>query len=148
MNAISKALILMGLVSLTPLSSAADYFTCKTTKGQISLKTTSNRLLYEMINSDGKVFSFSSPGPIYNDFFYNHYSRFQTDYLSVRFNQHEYKYSIFSNYENGENTRGVTVTNLKTKREYMYRCNDKGIDNLLDLTKQLQCDKDASLGCS
>lgn len=147
MNKISKALFLMGVASFPSLSSAADYFSCKTIKGQVSLKNNANQLIYEMINSSGKVFSFSSPGPIYNDFLYNHYSRFQTDYLNVSFNQYNYKYTVFSNYEDGKISRGVTVVSLKTKREYTYKCNDEGVDKLLDLTKQLQCNQNSSLGC-
>lgn len=148
MNKINKVLFLSWSLSFTSLSWAeGDYFVCDTAKGELSLKADANQLVYEMKNQSGRGFSYSSPGPSYSGFLYNHYSRFQTNYVNVSFNQRGFKYTVFSNYEEGESTRGVTVLNLKTKKEYTYDCKDEGIDKLSDLAMKLQCDKDNSLGC-
>ncbi|WP_244968522.1 hypothetical protein [Rosenbergiella australiborealis] len=98
-----------------------------------------------MKNANGKVFSSSSPA--YSDFLYNHYSRYQTDYINVAFTKDNFKYTVFSNYEDGESTKGVTVTNMKNNREYTYNCKGEGVDKLSDLISKLQCDKGSSLGC-
>lgn len=148
MNKINKVLFLSAFLSFSSLAGAAgDYFVCDTIKGELSLKTDDNQLFYGMKNKSGEVFSYSSPGPSYSGFLYNHYSRFQTDYVNVSFKQSGFKYTIFSNYEDGKSTKGVTVINVKTKKEYTYDCNNEGVDNLSNLASKLQCDKDSSLGC-
>lgn len=58
-----------------------------------------------------------------------------------------YKYTIFSNYENENESRGVSVTNLNSKKESVYDCKSVGIDRLSDLSAKLTCDKDSVLGC-
>lgn len=74
-------------------------------------------------------------------------SRFQANYLSVSFIQGRYKYSVFSNYDNGDNMREVSVIDMKTKKEYVYNCKDYKVDRLYDLEKKLQCDTNNVLGC-
>lgn len=148
MNKVSRGIFIICLLSYIPLGWGADnYFSCNTSKGDISLKTDDHKLIYEMKKNKGDAFSFSSPAPEYKGFLYNHYSRFQTDYLNVSFEQGGFKYSIFSNYEDGDSTRGVTVTKLKNNKEYVYNCKDDGVDKLAQLVSKLQCDKDSSLGC-
>ncbi|SCM55021.1 hypothetical protein BN1044_04534 [Hafnia alvei] len=100
-----------------------------------------------MKNSSGETFAYSSLAPEYSGFLYNHYSRFQTDYMNVSFHHSGFKYTVFSNYEDGDSNKGVTVVNLKTKKEYTYECKDEGVDRLSDLMGKLQCDKDDALGC-
>lgn len=132
---------------LSPMSWASSvFFKCNTDKGLLTLKTDANRLIYEMKKSDGSAFSYSSLAPAYSGFLYSHYSRFQTDYLNVSFNQSGFKYTVFSNYEDGGSSRGVTVTNLKNNKDFTYDCQDDGVDKLSDLTDLLQCDKDSALG--
>ena len=120
MNKVSNILTLIGLLSFTSLSwAASDYFTCTTVKGVLSLKSDVGHLIYEMKKPNGEGFYYSSPAPLYSGFLYNHYSRFQTDYLNVSFSLRGLKYTIFSNYEDGNSNRGVVVTNLK-KKERVY----------------------------
>ncbi|HAU3238635.1 TPA: hypothetical protein ACIPVM_004456 [Salmonella enterica subsp. diarizonae serovar 50:k:z35] len=90
---------------------------------------------------------YQSKGNDFSGFKYNHYSRFQTDYLNVSFVNAGYKYTMFSNYEDENESRGVSVTNLKTKKESVYDCKSVGIDRLSDLSSKLACDKDSALGC-
>ena len=148
MNKVNKVMMIGCLLAVSCYSEAAEnYFSCNTAKGLLSLKINSNRLVYKMENSNGKGFSYSSVAPLYKDFLYNHYSRFQTDYFNVSFSQSGFKYTIFSNYEDGNSSRGVTVVSLKSKKEYTYDCKDEGVDKLSDLASKLQCDKDSALGC-
>lgn len=148
MRKINKLLFFSVLLSFTSSLWASDnYFMCDTIKGELSLRYDNSQVVYEMKNQKGVTFSYASRGPSYSGFLYNHYSRFQTDYVNVSFKQSGLKYTIFSNYEEGKNTRGVTVVNLKTKKEYTYDCKSEGIDKLSDLTGKLQCDKDNALGC-
>ena len=67
--------------------------------------------------------------------------------MNVVFAKNNFKYTIFSNYEDGDSTKGITVTNLKNNKEYTYKCKGDGVDKLSDLTGKLQCNKDSSLGC-
>lgn len=124
-----------------------EYLLCETSKGVLSLKNDNGQLVYEMKNHNGKTFSYASSGPSYQGFQYNHYSRFQTDYLNVSFSQSGFNYIIFSNYEDNINAKGIKVINVKSKKEYTYQCNNEGVDNLSDLTTKLQCNKDSALGC-
>lgn len=148
MKKVNKMMVIVFLLSISSFSEATEnYFSCSTVKGDLSLRISSNDLIYEMKNSNGKSFSYSSIAPAYKGFLYNHYSRFQTDYLNVSFSQNGFKYTVFSNYEDGNRTRGVTVVSLKTKKEYIYDCKDEGVDKLSYLATKLQCDNDSSLGC-
>jgi hypothetical protein len=54
-----------------------------------------------MAGDKGRL-EFSSNSPAYSKFRYNHYSRFQTDYLEVSFINGECKYSIFSKCEDNK----------------------------------------------
>lgn len=148
MKKFNKIVLMSGLLSLSSISFANDkYFSCHTSKGLVSLSLDSEKLAYEIKKPKGNAFLFSSPAPEFSGFLYNHYSRFQTDYMNVSFHQGGFKYTVFSNYEDGDSSKGVTVVNLKTKKEYTYGCNDEGVDRLSDLMDKLQCDKDDALGC-
>lgn len=148
MNKTNKSLYLICLLFVLRSSCAAnDYISCETSKGTLSLRSDFGNLIYEMKSSNDKGFTYSSPEPSYSGFSYAHYSRFQTDYFNVSFSQSGFKYTVFSNYEDGNSSRGVTVVSLKSKKEYTYDCKDEGVDKLSDLELKLQCDKDSSLGC-
>lgn len=148
MKKINSILFLTGVLSLSSFAWGAEsYFACSTSKGDLSLHTKSEQLVYEMKNNNGMVFSFSSASPTNSEFLYNHYSRYQTDYMNVMFTKDNFKYTVFSNYEDGESVKGVTVTNLKNSKEYTYNCQGEGVDKLSDLISKLQCDKESSLGC-
>ena len=134
------------LIFSIPLLAQEEYFSCNTTKGVATLGVEDNRLVYRMAGAKGN-FEFSSNPPAYSKFFYNHYSRFQTDYLTISFINGEYKYSIFSNYEDNKEEQGVAVFNAKSKKEYRYNCIKTKTDNLSDLSSKLQCDKESALGC-
>lgn len=67
-----------------------------------------------------KITKLNLIGSDYSGFKYNHYSRFQTDYFNVSFANAEYKYTIFSNYEDERESCGVSVTNLNSKKESVY----------------------------
>lgn len=149
MNKVNAGLVVSTLLSITFSSFASNnYFTCNTAKGRLSLEIDENHLVYEMQSQGVPLFTFSSKAPKYSEFSYNHYSRFQTDYLNVSFNNRVFKYTVFSNYEDGNSAKGVMVTNLKTKKDYTYRCEGEGIDKLSDLVSKLQCEKDSAFGCS
>ncbi|AFJ46269.1 hypothetical protein [Shimwellia blattae] len=146
MKKINSILLISGLLFLSSFALGAEtYFSCSTSKGELSLQSDNDQLVYEMKNASGNVFLFSSPS--YSDFLYNHYSRFQTDYMNVVFTKNNFKYTIFSNYEDGDSTKGITVTNLKNNKEYTYKCKVDGVDKLSDLIGKIQCNKDSSLGC-
>ncbi|EPU0547568.1 hypothetical protein ACVUDR_003410, partial [Escherichia coli] len=55
--------------------------------------------------------------------------------------------TFLSNYENESEIRGVSVTNLNSKKESVYDCKSVGIDRLSDLSAKIACDKDSALGC-
>lgn len=148
MRRVNSNLLISGLLSFSSFALGAEsYFSCSTSKGELSLQSNADQLVYEMKSANGNVFSFSSISPSYSDFLYNHYSRFQTDYMNVMFTENDFKYTIFSNYEDGNSTKGITVTNLKNNKEYTYNCKGDGIDKLSDLVGKLLCDKESSLGC-
>src|SRR5690606_36420834 len=104
---------------LTILSSSLlaqdEYCSCNTSKGVATLTIKNNQLIYRMEGDKGK-FEFSSNVPTYDKFLYNHYSRFQTDYLTISFINSNYEYSIFSSYENNKEEKGVSVLNVKSKK--------------------------------
>ncbi|MDK1193599.1 hypothetical protein QMW88_02870 [Cronobacter dublinensis] len=124
-----------------------EYFVCDTVKGTIKLDENKGILRYTLSKDRRNEFNYESRGNDYSGFKYNHYSRFQTDYFNVSFVNAEYKYTIFSHYEDQTETRGVSVTNLSSKKESVYDCKSIGIDRLSDLSAKLACDKDSALGC-
>lgn len=124
-----------------------EYFSCDTAKGIIKLDVNKDELQYTLTKGRKSEFTYESKGNDFSGFKYNHYSRFQTDYLNVSFVNAGYKYTMFSNYEDENESRGVSVTNLKTKKESVYDCKSVGIDRLSDLSSKLACDKDSALGC-
>lgn len=126
---------------------STKYFSCSTSKGTISVISDSANLVYRMKNTDGSVFQYSSLAPEYTGYDYNHYSRFQTDYLKVGFEKGGFKYELFSNSEDGKDSRGITVVNLSNNKECTYNCINVGTDKLSDLTSKLSCDKNNALGC-
>lgn len=124
-----------------------EYFSCDIGKGVVKLNENNGVLRYSLTKNNKDEFIFESKGDDFIGFNYNHYSRFQTDYLNVSFMNLGYKYTIFSHYENGDQSRGVSVMNLKSKKESIYNCKDAGIDHLSDLSEKLTCDKASALGC-
>lgn len=124
-----------------------EYFSCDTAKGTIKLDVNKDVLQYTLTKDRKSEFTYESKGNDFSGFKYNHYSRFQTDYFNVSFVNAGYKYTMFSNYEDKNESRGVSVTNLKTKKESVYDCKSVGIDRLSDLSSKLACDKDSALGC-
>lgn len=124
-----------------------EYFLCNTEKGTIKLDENKGVLRYTLSKDRKTEFNYESKGNDYSEFKYSHYSRFQTDYFNVSFVSAEYKYTIFSNYEDESESRGVSVTNLNSKKESVYDCNSVVIDRLSDLSAKLACDKDSALGC-
>ncbi|ECO5909858.1 hypothetical protein UM55_004033 [Salmonella enterica subsp. enterica serovar Oranienburg] len=124
-----------------------EYFMCNTAKGTIKLDENKGVLRYTLSKDRKTAFNYESKGNDYSGFKYNHYSRFQTNYFSVSFVNAEYKYTIFSNYEGKSESRGVSVTNLNSKKESVYDCKSVSIDRLSDLSAKLACDKDSALGC-
>lgn len=124
-----------------------SYFSCGTAKGTISLNENKGVLQYSLIKDNNTEFTYESKGNDFSGFKYNHYSRFQADYFNVSFVNSGYRYTIFSNYEDEHESRGVSVTNLKSKKESVYDCKVAGIDRLSDLSTKLSCDKDSALGC-
>ncbi|EQA1590341.1 hypothetical protein RBQ08_RS11290 [Enterobacter hormaechei] len=148
MRYINKTLILIALLWSPSILWATDsYFSCNTSKGTASLTAVGGRLIYEMNSHHGNKFQYISEESIHSGFLYNHYSRFQTDYLSISFVQSGYKYAVFSNYDNGNSARGVSVIDMRTKKEYVYDCKNYKVDRLSDLAKKLECDTNNALGC-
>ncbi|QHB33857.1 hypothetical protein F0T03_17955 [Yersinia canariae] len=141
-----KLYVFLLMIFPEPLLAQYEYFSCNTIKGVATLSMEKNKLIYRM-TSDKNRFEFGSDSPIYSEFQYNHYSRFQTDYLIVNFIHGGYEYSIFSNYEGDKEEKGIAVLNIKSKKEYKYNCIKVNVDNLSDLTDKLQCNKVNALGC-
>ncbi len=123
------------------------YFSCVTKSGSVLLMMNGNNLEYSFVKQGEIMFSFKPKESINNDFKYNHYSRFQTDYFNVSFINNDYKYSVFSNYEDGQQSQGVTVLNINSKKEFTYQCITTDVDRLSELSSKLQCDRSSSLGC-
>lgn len=123
------------------------YFSCSTKIGRVLVEMVDESLEYSLNEQGGSSFIFKSSGNLNNEFRYNHFSRYQTDYFNISFNNHGYKYSIFSNYEDGKEKKGVAVLNTLNQKEYIYKCNSSEIDRLSELSSRLQCDKNSSLGC-
>ncbi|TKI05694.1 hypothetical protein [Martelella alba] len=124
-----------------------EYFLCDTAKGTITLDGSNGVLRYTLTNDRKNEFYYESKDNDFSGFKYNHYSRFQTEYFNVSFVNAGYKYTIFSNYEDENESRGVSVTNLNSKKESVYDCKSVSIDRLSDLSSKLACDKDSALGC-
>ncbi|CQD32704.1 hypothetical protein [Yersinia mollaretii] len=124
-----------------------DYFLCDIGKGVARLNESNGMLRYTLTKNNNEEFSFESKGDDFSGFNYNHYSRFQTDYFNVSFMNSGYKYTIFSHYEDGNESRGVSVMNLKSSKETVYECKSAGVDHLSDLSGKLACDKATALGC-
>lgn len=120
------------------------YFSCKTDRGDIILKEKNKKFEYNFLNRNNDLFRFNAP-PV--KFTYSHYYRFQTDYFDVSFFNGKYKYSIFSNFEDGNYSNGVNVKNIDSKKEYSFACNVTEIDRLRDLSEKLKCDTNSALGC-
>lgn len=140
-------LLLIGMFMCGSSFASDEYFLCNTVKGIIKLDKNEGVLRYTL-TKDGKfAFKYESKGDDFSGFKYNHYSRFQTDYFNVSFVNAEYKYTIFSNYEDENENRGVSVTNLNSKKESIYNCKSVGIDLISNLSEKLACDKDSALGC-
>lgn len=130
-------------------SSIADevYFSCNIVKGEVKLDNKQGVLRYTLNNKNKNEFIFKSKRNGFSGFNYNHYSRFQTDYFNVSFINANYKYTIFSNYQDERQSRGVSVTNLKSNKASVYNCKTVAIDRLSDLSELLACDTDSALGC-
>lgn len=124
-----------------------EYFMCDTVKGIIKLDESEGILRYTLTKDSKNEFNYESKDNKFSGFKYNHYSRFQTDYFNVSFVNAEYQYTIFSNYEDENESRGISVKNLRSKKESIYNCKSIGIDRLSDLSSKLTCDKDSALGC-
>ncbi|EGR0479219.1 hypothetical protein FG078_13005 [Vibrio cholerae] len=123
------------------------YFSCDTKNGTIFLEESQGILSYILIKDKKNEIIFESKGDGFLGFKYNHYSRFQTDYFNVSFINLEDSYTIFSNYESNQEKRGISVTNIKNKKESNYECETVHIDRLSDLSTKLTCDTDDVLGC-
>ncbi len=123
------------------------YFSCSTKNGVVVLQMKGNNLEYSFDKQERTMFLFESKENESSSFKYNHYSRFQTDYFNVSFINEDYKYFVFSNYEDGQQSQGVTVLNLNNKKEFTYHCKTTDIDRLSELSSKLQCDKGSALGC-
>lgn len=85
-----------------------------------------------------------------NLFTYNHYYRYQTDYIRVYFKNENYIYTIFYDYEADGIEReeaGILIKNALTQNEYKYKCKKIETNHLGKLTKILNCNKDGEFGC-
>lgn len=60
-----------------------EYFSCDTAKGIIKLDVNKDELQYTLTKGRKSEFTYESKGNDFSGFKYNHYSRFQTDYLNV-----------------------------------------------------------------
>lgn len=123
------------------------YFSCLTKVGLIVLQMDAHDLKYAVYKNGAESFYFKSKQRDNGGFKYNHYSRFQTDYFNVSFYNGNYKYSVFSNYDDGVQAQGVTAFNLNNKKEITYKCKKTNVDRLSELSLKLQCDIHSSLGC-
>jgi hypothetical protein len=123
------------------------YFSCSTKIGRVLVQMLDENLEYSLSKQGVSAFEFKSSTNLSSEFRYNHFSRYQTDYFNISFVNHDYKYSVFSNYEDGKEKKGVAVLNTLNQKEYIYKCNSSEIDRLSELSSRLQCDKDSSLGC-
>ncbi len=94
------------------------YFSCSTKSGIAVLQMNDNNLEYSFDKKGRTIFLFKSKKIDNGSFKYNHYSRFQADYFNVSFINDDYKYLVFSNYEDGQQSQGVTVLNLNNKIHY------------------------------
>ncbi|MBD2792410.1 hypothetical protein [Xenorhabdus szentirmaii] len=123
------------------------YFSCDTKKGNVKLEVKGNKIIYSISKDGINDFSFSSKGNDFSGFLYNSYSRYQTEYITISFNNGVYTYSVFSNYEDGMTSSGVTVVNNRNSKETKFECNSVHINDMYDLTSFLMCDKNNALGC-
>jgi len=142
-----KFLVLAAMLFCGTSLAQDEYFACDTVKGTIKLEESEGVLRYTLTKDSKKEFNYESKDNKFSNFKYNHYSRFQTDYFNVSFVNAGYQYTIFSNYEDENERRGISVKNLTSKKESIYNCKSIGIDRLSDLSSKLTCDKDSALGC-
>ena len=142
-----KSLALAAMFLCSSSFASDEYFVCDTGKGTIKLDENKGVLRYTLSKHYKTEFNYETKSNDYSEFKYNHYSRFQTDYFNVSFVNAGYKYTIFSNYEDESESRGVSVTNLNSRKESIYNCKSVSIDRLSDLSAKLACDKDSALGC-
>ncbi|KGM27056.1 hypothetical protein KS18_16800 [Photorhabdus luminescens] len=123
------------------------YFSCNTKKGNVKLEIKDGTLSYSLSKEGINSFIFNSFGDNYSGFLYNHYTRYQTEYIYVSFVNENYRYTVFDNYENNEKSSGVSVVNNDNKKEFLLMCKTVKKNNLRNLITFLACDKDNALGC-
>lgn len=131
------------------------FFSCMTiSKKILSLCGTENNGSIEKLayryGRVGKIeLSFSPEHPL-EAYTYNHYSRYRTDYLSISFNNENYKYSIYQNYDaeqRPETKYGITVINNAVELSEVNIPCTASINKIKYLSKLLPCEKNNALGC-
>lgn len=97
------------------------------------------------------IFPESKKGSL-EKFNYNHYFRYQTDYLSVGFVNGKYSYGIYKNYDGSISKNaeyGITIGAADgLGNETRIVCTGSSVvDRLWTLPKVLACNPDSALGC-
>ncbi|MEH3021634.1 MAG: hypothetical protein PGN19_02735 [Pseudomonas oryzihabitans] len=109
-------------------------------------------LTYESKGKTGTEMRISEKAPIkeFKKFSYNHYSRYQTNYIRINFISSDYEYSVYSDYDANlpiKEERGVIVTKRSTGDETKIKCSTSDIDKLEEMSAILNCNQNSALGC-
>ena len=82
------------------------------------------------------------------DFYYNKYSRYQTEYLRLGFSKNHYYYYIFKDSEYSRVSYGISIyQDGHESDERIITCKSSIIDNLDVGLKHAKCNGDSALGC-
>lgn len=132
-------------------------FTCSMQNGKklsfCGKATKDNLIINYKYGKPNKIeFVYPQREQLNNDLFkYNHYLRYQTDYFRIVFVNNDYEYEVYRNYD-GENldkvVAGVSVSKFKSTKNYNNKCDVIQVDNIQELSKYLECDKEYALGCN
>lgn len=84
-------------------------------------------------------------------FQYNHYARYQTEYLEIAVHHEGAEYRIYRHYDGAfgepETTYGLTVTPVDGSLPVTAACVADVVDDLFGLASRLPCDSENALGC-
>lgn len=141
-----------------PKSSSAIRFSCTDDRGKrISLQERgpsgigqpSIELAYE---GDPSGSAFKGPGVVISSpLRFNHYYRFQTEYLEIAAVQDGVEYRVYRHFEGdfgeGDFSYGMVITGIGESTEHRIECSGAVVDHLSNLPPLLECDRENALGC-
>ncbi|TXK60979.1 hypothetical protein [Alkalisalibacterium limincola] len=105
----------------------------------------------ELVAADGSASRSLGLSSSVAPFRFNHYSRFQTEYLEISARTDHAEYRVYKHYlgEFGDEkpSYGLLITDIKSGTEQRFECAKEVFDDLSVLPDVLECDRENALGC-